>query len=285
MNGRPSGTPGTTAKRQSLSPRFPNVDLEPFYEDPDHGVRLYQGDSLRILRAFPEGCVDLIFADPPYSLSNGGITCHAGRMVSVDKGDWDKAPGIEAVHSFNREWLSACQRVLASDGTIWVSGTTHVIFSIGHALQELGFKILNDITWFKTNAPPNLSCRYFTHSTEHIIWAAKSSRSKHKFNYALMKQMKDGKQMRDVWTMSAPGKGEKLHGKHPTQKPLALLERIIVASSHEGDLVLDPFVGSGTTAVAAVRTGRRSIGIELELEYLSLARARLEVAVKQGSLI
>ena len=272
-------------KRTSRDARLPALRAKPFYSDEANGICLYKGDSLKLLEEFPELSVDMVFADPPYFLSNGGITCQAGRMVSVNKGDWDKSPGIEGIHEFNTQWLAKCQRLLTQDGTIWVSGTTHVIFSVGLAMQQLGFKILNDITWFKTNAPPNLSCRYFTHSTEHVIWAAKNRKSKHKFAYALMKEINGGKQMRDVWTITAAGKAEKHHGKHPTQKPLALLERIILASTDEGDLTLDPFAGSGTTALAALRLRRRSIGIELDHEYLALAKSRLKAASAEGRLL
>ena len=161
----------------------------PVFRDDKHHIRIYQGDCLEILAAMPADCVDLIFADPPYFLSNNGITCHAGRMVSVNKGDWDRSRGADANHEFNRAWLAACQRVLKPNGTIWVSGTSHVIHSVGFAMQQLEFKLLNDISWVKPNPPPNLSCRYFTHATETIIWAAKNKKSRHKFNYALMKQI------------------------------------------------------------------------------------------------
>ena len=206
---------------------------------------LVQGNSLEVLDAlaekFPDGCFDAIFADPPYFLSNGGITCHAGKMVKVDKGDWDKSQGPELNHEFNTEWLRRCQRVLKPNGTLWVSGTQHVIFSVGFAMQQLGMKILNDIAWEKPNPPPNLSCRYFTHSTETILWAAKNEKSKHVFNYKLMREHAGGKQMKSVWRLSSPAKAEKEFGKHPTQKPLALIERCLLASTQPGDLVLDPF--------------------------------------------
>ncbi|MDE1890860.1 MAG: site-specific DNA-methyltransferase [Planctomycetota bacterium] len=188
----------------------------------------------------------MIFADPPYFLSNGGITCHAGRMVSVNKGKWDKSRGVKENHTFTLEWLKACQRVLKPNGTIWVSGTTHIIYSVGYAMQELGYKILNDIIWYKRNAPPNLSCRYFTHSTEIVLWAAKNEKSKHYFDYQLMKKMNHGKQMRNVWEISAPPAEEKKFGKHLTQKPVELLTRIMLASTKENELVLDPFCSSST---------------------------------------
>jgi len=243
-------------------------------------LRLYHGNSLELLDAIyakygDAGRFDAIFADPPYFLSNGGISCHAGRMVKVDKGDWDKSRGPELNHEFNREWLLRCQRVLKPHGTIWVSGTHHVIFSIGYAMQQLGFKILNDIAWEKPNPPPNLSCRYFTHSTETILWAAKNEQSKHRFNYQEMRKV-TGKQMKTVWTMTAPGGAEKAHGKHPTQKPVALIERCLLASTNEGDLVLDPFLGGGTTAVAAIRLKRGCIGIEMDFSHLTLATKRTD---------
>jgi site-specific DNA-methyltransferase (adenine-specific) len=266
-----------------------------YYDDPDHSIRLLKGDCIATLNQARENSVDMIFADPPYFLSNGGITCHAGRMVSVNKGKWDKSKGIDENHKFNLEWLKACQRVLKPNGTIWVSGTTHIIYSIGFAMQELGFKILNDIVWYKRNAPPNLSCRYFTHSTEVVLWAAKNEKSKHYFNYPLMKEFNKGKQMRNlwqfteeeeaqtvdnVWEISSPPRVEKKFGKHPTQKPVELLKRIILASTKEGDLVLDPFAGSSTTGVAAVLLNRKYVGIELEDDFLELSKKRLREAIK-----
>jgi site-specific DNA-methyltransferase (adenine-specific) len=247
----------------------------PVFDDPRHHIRLYQGDSLELLALLPESSVDLIFADPPYFLSNGGITCHAGKMVSVNKGAWDKSQGPAANHEFNRNWLAACRRVLKPNGSLWVSGTAHVIHSVGFAMQQLGFKLLNDISWVKPNPPPNLSCRYFTHATETIIWAARDKKSRHTFNYKLMKKTNRGKQMKSVWEIKPPETWEKRFGKHPTQKPLALLERILLASSHEGDLVLDPFSGSGTTALAALRLRREAIALELSYEYLALTLQRL----------
>jgi site-specific DNA-methyltransferase (adenine-specific) len=244
---------------------------------------LAQGNSLELLDAlaekFPDGCFDCVFADPPYFLSNGGITCHAGKMVKVDKGDWDKSQGPELNHEFNTEWLKRCQRVLKPNGTIWVTGTQHVIFSVGYAMQQLGMKILNDITWEKPNPPPNLSCRYFTHATETVLWAAKNEKSRHTFNYKLMREHAGGKQMKSVWRfIQSPPKAEKIFGKHPTQKPLALIERCLLASTNAGDFVLDPFAGGGTTPVACIRTKRHGLGIELETKHVELAARRLEQA-------
>jgi site-specific DNA-methyltransferase (adenine-specific) len=245
------------------------------FNDEKHHLRLFHGDCLEILPAIPESSVDLIFADPPYFLSNGGITCHAGKMVSVHKGDWDKSRGPDANHDFNRAWLAACQRVLKPNGSIWVSGTAHVIHSVGFAMQQLGFKLLNDISWVKPNPPPNLSCRYFTHATETIIGAAKNKKSRHTFNYKLMKEINRGKQMKSVWEIRPPEPWEKRFGKHPTQKPVALLERILLAASNEGDVILDPFAGSATTMLAAFRLRRSAIACEFSLDFIHLAAKRL----------
>jgi site-specific DNA-methyltransferase (adenine-specific) len=247
----------------------------PVFNDEKHHIRLYQGDSLELLALLPESSVDLIFADPPYFLSNGGITCHAGKMVSVNKGAWDKSQGPAANHKFNPAWLSACQRILKPNGSLWVSGTAHVIHSVGFAMQQLGFKLLNDISWVKPNPPPNLSCRYFTHATETIIWAARDKKSRHKFNYKHMKEIAGGKQMKSVWQILPPDKSEKRHGKHPTQKPIALLERILQAASDEGDLILDPFMGGGTTILSALRLHRHAYGCELSAEFVALTLRRI----------
>ncbi len=274
-------------KRSKEPVRFPCVKMPPsdysqnecVMKNDVAGIYIYQANCIEfmdcLIKKKPQGFFDMIFADPPYFLSNGGITCHAGRMVKVDKGEWDKSKGPELNHEFNVAWLSRCQKLLRPNGTIWVSGTHHVIHSVGFAMQQLGMKILNDITWEKPNPPPNLSCRYFTHSTETIIWAAKNEKSKHFFDYERMRQMNRGKQMKTVWSILPPNGEEKRFGKHPTQKPLALLERIILSSTREGDWIFDPFMGSGTTGVAALMHKRKFVGCELEENYVELSIKRL----------
>jgi site-specific DNA-methyltransferase (adenine-specific) len=246
--------------------------------------RAYQlilGDCLQILHELEKASCDVVFADPPYFLSNGGTTCKSGRRANVRKGKWDESQGIESDHGFHRDWLSGCRSVLKPDGTIWVTATQHTLFSIGYVMQELGFKILNLITWEKPNPPPNLSCRYFTHSTEMLIWAATNEKSKHRFNYTDMKAENGGKQMKTVWRFSAPSKAEKLHGSHPTQKPVAFVRRCLLASSIAGDVVLDPFAGSGTTGVACATIGRRFIGIEQDPAFRQLSKERIEAVIER----
>lgn len=253
----------------------------PYYHNEDFGITLVHGNCFDILPTLRKQPVNMIFADPPYFLSSGGITCRGGRMVSVDKGDWDKSLGVEENHQFNLKWLAMCRELLTANGTIWVSGTAHIIYSLGYAMQTLGYKILNDIIWHKGNPPPNLSCRYFTHATETLIWAARSYHSKHTFNYAAMKELNKGKQMQSLWRLSPSGQREKTHGKHPAQKPLALLERVMLASTQKGDVVLDPFNGSGTTGVAAVRHRRRYFGIEMNEEFLEISVKRIEETIAE----
>lgn len=253
-----------------------DVDVDPYYSDSDAGFALYRADALELLPKLETEQFEMIFADPPYFLSNDGITCESGEMVSVNKGRWDRSEGIEANHEFNVKWLEAAQDLLAPNGSIWVSGTQHIIWSLGFALQTLDYKILNDIAWFKVNPPPNLSCRYFTHGTETLIWAARDHEAKHTFNYERMKEMNGGKQMKNLWNIMSPRKAEKKHGKHPTQKPVKLLNRIVLAASEPGDVILDPFCGSSTTGIAAIRNGRKYIGIDQEEEYLDISIDRFE---------
>ena len=285
------GAMPSLAPTLDASPRDPADTAVPAaacaFEDADAGVWLYQANCLAFMDAvadrYADGLFDLIFADPPYFLSNGGITCHAGKMVTVDKGSWDQSQGADLNHEFNFAWLSRCQKVLKPNGTIWVSGTHHVIHSVGFAMQQLGMKILNDIVWEKPNPPPNLSCRYFTHAGETLIWAAKNKNARHTFNYELMKSCNSGKQMKSVWRMTAPKREEKTFGKHPTQKPIALLERVMLSASNEGDIVFDPFAGSSTTGVAAIGTNRQFVGCELEDEFILLSKRRLAAALQEGS--
>ena len=242
----------------------------------DENSALFLMDTFEALAKLKPNSIDMIFADPPYFLSNDGISCSGGKAVSVNKGDWDKIGTLEEKHKFNRDWLRLCKCVLKPNGTIWVSGTLHNIYSVGMALEQEGYKIINNITWQKTNPPPNLACRCFTHSTETVLWAQKNERkSRHYFNYSLMKELNGGKQMKDVWTGALTSAREKIYGKHPTQKPLYLLERIILASTQENDVVLDPFCGSSTTGVACKRLNRFYIGIDNNQEYIELSRERL----------
>ncbi|MGN1262526.1 MAG: DNA-methyltransferase [Prevotella sp.] len=248
-------------------------ELIPFYKSIDKAFTLLKGDTFELLPRF-KFSFDMIFADPPYFLSNGGISVQSGKIVCVDKGEWDKNYQNNNVDKFNLEWLSLCRDKLKDNGSIWISGTYHNIFSVANALKTLGFKILNVITWAKTNPPPNISCRYFTYSTEFIIWARKHEKKPHYFNYELMKLLNDNKQMTDVWRLPAISPWEKKHGKHPTQKPLALLSRIIMASTKSNAWILDPFAGSSTTGIAANILGRRYLGIEREKDFAELSRRR-----------
>jgi site-specific DNA-methyltransferase (adenine-specific) len=283
------------ARRLDLHP----WDALPGTAERGAGWSLVKGDSLEVLERLPPASVDLCFADPPYWLSNGGSSCQSGRRVKVDKGAWDRSRGLAEDHAFQTAWLRAVRRVLKPSGTLWVSGTQHVIFSIGFALQELGYHLLNTVTWYKPNASPNLACRFFTHSTEILLWASplRTKPLAHRFNYKAMKAENGGKQMRDLWAISerptaggeqvvwslpTPGPSEKALGRHPTQKPIALLDRVVAASAAPGDLVLDPFSGSGTTGVAALRAGCRFLGVERDPDYVELAARRLRTVETSG---
>lgn len=246
-----------------------------YYKSPNNDFTLIQGDCVDTLSKFKFG-FDMVFADPPYFLSSGGISCQSGQVVCVDKGDWDKPTSTEEMDAFNLRWLKACREHMKDNATIWISGTHHNIFSVQQQLIKLGFKILNVITWAKTNPPPNISCRYFTYSTEFIIWARKSAKVAHYFNYELMKELNGDKQMTDVWQLPAIGKWEKSCGKHPTQKPLGVLARLIQASTQQNAWILDPFSGSATTGIAANLLGRRYLGLEMEEEFLAMSKARRE---------
>jgi len=247
--------------------------LESYFKSKDKCFTLINEDIFDSLPKF-DFEFDMVFADPPYFLSNDGLTIKNGKIASVNKGDWDKSYGFNEINDFNRRWLSLIRDKMKPNATIWISGTAHNIFSVGQMLQELGFKILNVITWEKTNPPPNFSCRFFTHSTEQVIWARKEEKIPHYFNYALMKQLNNSKQMKDVWRLPAIAKWEKSCGKHPTQKPLSLLTRLMLASTEKGAWVLDPFTGSSTTGIAANLLERKFLGIDKELEYLEISKQR-----------
>ncbi|TXT64042.1 MAG: Modification methylase MboIB [Promethearchaeota archaeon] len=251
---------------------------------------LYHGDTVEILKDLSESDFDMIFADPPYFLSNDGITCKSGQMKSVNKGNWDKSKGFEEDVNFTNEWIKKCRPLLKKDGSIWISGTLHIIYKAGYLLEKNGYDIINDIIWFKPNAPPNLSCRYFTHSHEIILWARKSNESNHSFNYKLMKHWNNpkdklknkDKQMRSVWSIPLLTPSEKTHGRHPTQKPIELLSRIILASTNKGDTVLDPFVGSGTTGLVCSVLNRNFVGIDINKAYLDLSIKRYKDKNKES---
>jgi site-specific DNA-methyltransferase (adenine-specific) len=289
------------AAATAAAPLSPKTSLARSEYARGEGWRLYQGDSLALMAHLPAQSVDLVFADPPYFLSNGGFTCKGGKRAAVHKGAWDASRGADEDHAFTRDWLAACQRVLKPGGTLWVSGTQHVIFSVGVAMQELGMRLLNTVTWFKPNASPNLSCRYFTHSAELLLWAAPAGSEAGGAPTRLPRApLLAGAAGRDravlprageeelsadgagrVWTLTPPRGEEKALGAHPTQKPLSLLRRIVEATSAEDALVLDPFNGSGTTGVAAVSLGRRYVGLDLDPAYLALSKARLEQLAEQ----
>ena len=263
----------------------PSLTEQISWSSEDKSSYLYHGDSLAFMGSLDENSVDCIWTDPPYLLSNDGSTCIAGKRVKVNKGEWDRSLGIELDHQFNQAWLAECYRILKPSGTIWVTGTLHVYLSVGMAMMQQGFRILNDIIWEKPNPPPNLGRRCFTHSSEVILWATKApkgSKHRHTFNYDAMREENNGKQMKSIWRIPAAGKDEKTMGKHPTQKPVALIDRCLRASTHAGDIVLDPFAGSGATGVAALTLGRRFIGCEQEGDFVELISRRLSSVVKSS---
>jgi site-specific DNA-methyltransferase (adenine-specific) len=247
--------------------------INPYFKSSDKNFYLLHGDTMKLLPEFDHK-FDMVFADPPYFLSNGGLSIQSGKIVSVNKGSWDKSQGFDFVNDFNRQWLKFVREKMKDDATIWISGTMHNIFSIGQILTELDFKILNVVTWEKNNPPPNFSCRFFTHSTEQIIWARKKEKVPHYFNYELMKQLNGNKQMKDVWKLPAIAPWEKSCAKHPTQKPLSVLTRLILASTKPDAWILDPFTGSSTTGIAANLANRRFLGIDQEKDFLEISRKR-----------
>ena len=260
---------------------------KPYWFSPNKEVVLYQGDVLDTLSKIPNESVDCVWTDPPYNLSNDGITCVGGKMVPVNKGDWDRSRGIDGDFEFNLSWLEHCYRILKPTGSIWVTGTLHVHPSVGMALLQNGFRLLNDIVWEKPNPPPNLGCRVFTHASELVFWASKAQKEdseRYKFNYDEMKQENGGKQMKSIWKFASPRRGtvETRFGRHPTQKPVALVDRCLRACTDPGDIVLDPFIGSGTSGVAAITIGRPFIGIEVDETYLKIAQLRISTVISNS---
>ena len=256
------------------------MDLRDFEAYGEPGAIVYLADCVDLMKVMPAASVDMIFADPPYRLSNGGIAVKNGRRVSVDKGAWDRSMGFEEDHRFNVGWLREARRILKPDGSIWVTGTHHVIFSLGFALQSMKFKLINQITWAKPDPPPNTLHTAFTHAHETLLWASKGQGSRHTFNYDLINSPDPDSQVSSVWCIPAVPMREKHHGRHPTQKPLRLVRRAVLASTGEGDLVFDPFCGSGTTGVAAKELDRFFVGVEMEREYAELAGRRIGSVVR-----
>jgi site-specific DNA-methyltransferase (adenine-specific) len=256
------------------------VELRDFQAFGEPGAIVYLADCVDLMKIIPSGSVDVVFADPPYRLSRGGVTVKSGRLAPVDKGTWDRSMGFAEDHRFNVRWLKEACRILKPDGTIWVTGTHHIIFSLGFALQTMKFKLINQITWAKPAPPPNALHTAFTHAHETLLWASKGGGYRHTFNYDLINSRDPKGQVSSVWHIPSVPRREKLHGYHPTQKPLRLVRRAIVASSREGDLVFDPFCGSGTSGVASKELGRFFIGAEKEEEYAELAARRIGAAVR-----
>ncbi|MBR1786879.1 MAG: site-specific DNA-methyltransferase [Paludibacteraceae bacterium] len=254
--------------------------LSPYYQTANADFTLYQGDTMQLLGQIDKK-IDMIFADPPYFLSSGDDCVFNGTPIRFDKGSWDRKATPEIINNFNKSWLALCREKLKDGGTIWISGTYHNIYSVANCLTELGYKILNMIVWHKPDAHPSLTVKLFNFSAEYIIWARKSEKPLHYFNYELMKSLAGGKQMQDVWEIPTTGTWEKTCGRHPAQKTLRLLYRILLSCTHEGDTVLDPFAGSCTTGIAANLLGRKFIGIDQAEEYLQLGiRRRKEIEDK-----
>jgi site-specific DNA-methyltransferase (adenine-specific) len=258
------------------------VELRELRSYGEPGAMVYLVDCVELMGLMPAGSVDALFADPPYRLSGGGVTVKSGQLAPVDKGKWDRPMGFKKDHEFNVRWLEAARRVLKPDGTLWVTGTHHIIFSTGFALQSLGFRIINQISWVKPDPPPNALHTAFTHAHETLLWASRGKG--HTFNYDLINSPDPASQMSSVWRIPTVPKREKRIGYHPTQKPLRLVRRALVASTQEGDLVFDPFCGSGTTGVAAKELNRFFVGAELEEEFCELAARRIR-ATRRGTVL
>lgn len=277
--------PSPSARSRPKKPE-PRAEAAPLWVSADGRSRMHCADREPLMASLPAASVDCVWTDPPYFLSNDGTTCVSGQRAPVNKGAWDRSAGLAADHAFNRAWLAECLRLLKPGGALWVSGTLHVYLSVGMAMQELGLRILNDIVWEKPNPPPNLGCRCFTHATELLLWAVKSpprGASRHVFNYQEMREENGGRQMKNVWRLQAAGATEKRFGRHPTQKPVALVERCLRATTRPGDVVFDPFAGSGSTGVAALGLGRAFLGCELDPDYAAIAARRLRAAEARAS--
>jgi modification methylase len=246
--------------------------------------RIIKGDCIAAMRALPDACVDMVFADPPYNLQLGGdlFRPEGGRVDAVDN-DWDKFDSLSTYDAFSKAWLAEAKRILKPNGTLWVIGSYHNIFRVGSVLQDEGFWILNDIIWRKVNPMPNFRGTRFTNAHETLIWASKGEKAKYTFNYRAMKTLNDELQMRSDWSFPICGGPERLKRNgtkaHPTQKPEALLYRILLACSKPGDVILDPFFGTGTTGAVAKRLGRHWIGIEREDDYIDVAQERIDAAL------
>jgi site-specific DNA-methyltransferase (adenine-specific) len=247
--------------------------MDSYFDSTDSRFRLYQGDTMQLLEECDE-TFDMIFADPPYFLSTGFTLKSGNRSKCFDKGEWDRARPIDEIDAFNMRWLSLCRRRLKESGTIWVTGTYHNIYSVANCMVRLGYKILNVVVWQKPDAPFTLSYKHFNFSAEYILWARKQKSVAHYFNYDLMTQLNGGRRMPDVWSIPIVEQWEKHCGKHPTQKPLRLLHRIILASTQPEEKILDPFAGSCTTGIAATLLDRQFVGFDRDEGYLELGRKR-----------
>ena len=237
---------------------------------------LYLGDSLSLISELDDNTIDVVFADPPYFLSSGRKMDIAGRKMSFEKGAWDRCRSTEEIDEFNEQWIGAIVPKMKENATIWVSGTFHNIFSVQRILVSHKFKIINIVSWQKSNPHEIVDGQHMTFSTEFLVWARKSYHGRHFYNHDLMVAQNGGKPLTDVWRLTTPSTWERKQGKHPTQKPLRLLYRIILASTREGETILDPFAGSCTTGIAANLLGRKFIGIDQSKEYLNYGIRRYQ---------